>query len=81
MQDEEAFLHGVSWSVHDSCGGEEGQGLHKELMRQLGATVISGSEGQITEEEEWIHQHCPWTDSDAEQFPTNDEDEDDHAEM
>ena len=39
---------------------------HKELMRHLGATVASGSEGQITEEEEWIHQHCPWTDSDAE---------------
>ena len=54
---------------------------HKELMRHLGATVASGSEGQITEEEEWIHQYCPWTDSDAEQFLTNDEDADDHAEM
>ena len=53
---------------------------HKELMRWMGATVASGSEGQITEEE-WIHQHCPWTDSDAEQFPTNEEDADDHAEM
>ena len=47
---------------------------HKELMRQMGATVASGSEGQITEEEEWIHQHCPWTDFDAEQFSTHDED-------
>ena len=47
---------------------------HKELMCQMGATVASGSEGQITEEEEWIHQHCPWTDSDAEQFSTHDED-------
>ena len=54
---------------------------HKELMRHLGATVASGSEGQITEEEEWIHQHCPWTDSDAEQFPTDDGGADDHAEM
>ena len=54
---------------------------HKELMRHLGATIVSGSEGQIPEEEEWIHQHCPWTDSDAEQFPTNDGDADDHAEM
>ena len=54
---------------------------HKELMRQMGATVASGSEGRITEEEEWIHQHCPWTDSDAEQFSTNDGDADDHAEI
>ena len=54
---------------------------HKELMRQMGAIVASGSEGQITEEEEWIHQHCPWTDSDAEQFSTNDGDAYDHAEM
>ena len=54
---------------------------HKELMRQLGATVASGSEGQITEEEEWIHQHCPWTDSDAEQFSTNDGSADDPARM
>ena len=54
---------------------------HKELMRQLGATVASRSEGQITEEEEWIQQHCPWTDSDTEQFPTNVGDADDHAKM
>ena len=47
---------------------------HKELMRQMGATVASGSEGQITEEEDWIHQNCLWNDSDAEQFSTNDED-------
>ena len=47
---------------------------HKELMRQMGATVINGSEGQITEEEDWIHQNCHWTDSDAEQFSTHDED-------
>ena len=60
---------------------KKARGRHKELMRQLGATVVSGSEGQITEKEEWIHQHCPWTDSDAEQFPTNDRDADDHAEM
>ena len=49
-------------------------------MRQLGATVVSGSEGQITEEEECIQQHCPWTDSDAEQFPGEDGSVDDHAE-
>ena len=30
---------------------------HKELLRQLGATIISGSEDQLTEEEEWIQQH------------------------
>ncbi|KAM3214128.1 hypothetical protein ACQJBY_066516 [Aegilops geniculata] len=45
---------------------------HKELMRQLGATVVSGSEEQITEEEDWIHQNCHWTDSDAEQFSPHD---------
>ena len=45
---------------------------HKELMRQLGAIVNSGSKGRITDEEEWVQQHCPWTDSDTEQFPTDD---------
>ena len=50
-------------------------------MRQLGATVVSGSEGQITEEEEWIQQHCPWTDSDTEQFLTKDGGADDPAGM
>ena len=59
---------------------KQARGRHKELMRQLGATVASGFEGQITEEEEWIQQHCPWTDSDAEQFPTKDGGADDHAE-
>ena len=59
---------------------KKARGHHKELMRQLGATVTSGSEGQITEEEEeWIQQHCPWTDSDAEQFPGEDDSADDHA--
>ena len=43
-------------------------------MRHLGATVASGSE-------EWIHQHCPWTDSDAEQFPTDDGGADDPTKM
>ena len=46
----------------------------------MGATVSSGSEGQITEEEEWIQQHCPWNDSDAEQFSGEDGSADDHAE-
>ena len=32
---------------------------HKELMRQLGASVNSGSEERITDEEEWVQQHCP----------------------
>ena len=45
---------------------------HKELMRQFGATIASGSEGKITDEEEWIQQHCPWTDSDAEHFSADD---------
>ena len=27
---------------------------HKELMRQFGAIVNSGTEGKITDEEEWI---------------------------
>ena len=60
---------------------KKARGRHKELMRQLGATVVSGSEGQITEEEEWIQQHCPWTDSDTEQFPTEDGSADDPARM
>ena len=51
---------------------KKARGRHKELMRQMGATVISGSEDQLTEEEEWIQQHCPWTDSDAEHFQTDD---------
>ena len=33
---------------------KKARGRHKELMRQLGATVKSGSEDQLTEEEEWI---------------------------
>ena len=33
---------------------KKARGRHKELMRQMGATVTSGSEGQITEEEEEI---------------------------
>ena len=32
---------------------------HKELMHQLGASVNSGSEERITDEEEWVQQHCP----------------------
>ena len=59
---------------------KKARGRHKELMCQLGATVTSGSEGQITEEEEWIQQHYSWTDSDAEQFPGADGSADDHAE-
>ena len=54
---------------------------HKELMRHLGAIVASGSEGQIIEEEEWIQQHCSWTNSDTEQFPTKDGSADDPAMM
>ena len=54
---------------------------HKELMRQLGATVASGSEGKITDEEELVQQHCLWTDSDTEQFPTDDGSADDPAGM
>ena len=60
---------------------KKARGRHKELMRRLGATVASGSEGQITEEEEWIQQHCPWTDSDTEQFSTEDGSADDPARM
>ena len=48
-------------------------------MCQLGATISSGSKGKITNEEEWIQQHCPWTDSDTEQFPTDDGGAEDHA--
>ena len=51
---------------------KKARGRHKELMHQMGSIVISGSEDQLTEEEEWIQQHCPWTDSDAEHFPTDD---------
>ena len=60
---------------------KKARGRHKELMRQLGATVVSGSEGQITEEEEWIKQHSPWTDFDTELFPTEDGGADDPAGM
>ena len=78
-QDEETLLHGVSRSVLTHVADKQARSRHKELMRQLGATVASGSESQITEEEEWIQQHCPWTDSDAEQFPTDDNVADDPA--
>lgn len=54
---------------------------HKELMRQFGVTVASGSEGKITDEEEWVQQHCPWTDSDTEQPPADDGGADDHEGM
>ena len=54
---------------------------HKELMRHLGLTVNSGCEGRITDEEEWVQQHCQWTDTDAEQFPTEDGNADDPAGM
>ena len=47
----------------------------------MGAIVISGSEDQLTEEEEWIQQHCPWTDSDAEHFPADDGSADDPSEI
>ena len=49
-------------------------------MRQLGATIASGSEGKITDEE-WVQQHCLWTDSDTEQPLANDGGADDHAGM
>ena len=58
---------------------KQARSRHKELMHQLGATITSGSEGKITDEEEWIQQHRPWTDSDTEQFPTNDGSVDDPA--
>ena len=35
-------------------GEKKARRRHKELMRQLGATVNSGSEDQLTQEEEWI---------------------------
>ena len=60
---------------------KKARGRHKELMRQVGAILISGSEDQLTEEEEWIQQHCPWTDSDAEHFQTDDGGADDPAEI
>ena len=52
---------------------------HKELMRQLGATLNSGSEGRITDEDDWVRQHCHWTGSDPEQPPANDGGADDPA--
>ena len=60
---------------------KKARGRHKEIMRQMGAIVISGSEDQLTEEEEWIQQHCPWTDSDAQHFQTDDGGTDDPAEL
>ena len=58
---------------------KQARSRHKELMCQLGVTVASGSEGKITDEEEWIQQHCLWTDSDTERFPTDDGGVDDLA--
>ena len=54
---------------------------HKELVCQLGATVNSGCEGRITDEEEWVQQHCQWTDSEIQQFPTDDDGANDPTEM
>ena len=50
-------------------------------MHQFGVTVASGSEGKITDEELWVHEHCPWSDSYTEQFLANDGGEDDPAGM
>ena len=47
----------------------------------MGAIVISSSEDQLTEEEEWIQQHCPWTNSDAEHFLADDSGADDPSEI
>ena len=58
---------------------KQARSRHKELMRQLGATVASSSEGKITDEEEWIQQYYSWTNSDTEQFPTDDDGADDPA--
>ena len=60
---------------------KQARSRHKELMRVLGATVGSGSEGKIIDEEEWVQQHCPWSDSDTEQPPADDGGADDLAGM
>ena len=45
----------------------------------MGLPLTVESEDKITNEEEWIQQHCPWTDSDAEHFQTDDGGADDPA--
>ena len=70
--------HG-QYMVHVS--EKKARSRHKDLMRHLGAIVASGFEGKIIDEEEWVQQHCPWTDSDTEQFPTDDGGADDPAGM
>ena len=38
----------------DHVSEKKARSHHKELMRQFGATIASGSEGKITDEEEWV---------------------------
>ena len=54
---------------------------HKVLMRRLGAEIASGPEDKVTDEEEWVSRHCPWTDSDTEQPSADDGGTADHARM
>ena len=54
---------------------------HKILMCQLGAEIASRSEDKITDKEEWVSRHCPWTDSDTEQPSADDGGAGDHAGM
>ena len=57
-EDEEAVLLEYHGQYMTHVAEKKARGRHKELMRQMGAIVISGSEDQLTEEEEWIQQHA-----------------------
>ena len=75
METHEQYMAHMSEKNSRSC--------HKALMRQLGVEVASGSEDKITNEEEWISQSCPWTDSETDQpaAATGDGGASDHAEL
>ena len=46
---------------------KKSRSYHKVLMRHLGVEIASGSKDKVTDEEEWVSQHCPCTDSYTEQ--------------
>ena len=51
---------------------------HKTMMRALGQEITSGSEEHVTDEEEWISQHCKWSDSEVERPDAAAEESEEH---
>ena len=51
---------------------------HKTMMRALGQEITSGSEERVTDEEEWISQHCKWSDSEVEHHDAAAEESEEH---